>query len=453
MSGARIRLSAKQAEAWRILDRPEVIEVFAGGGAGGGKSWLGCLRQIYRRTTYANTRGFIGRRDYTALRDSTMKTYFALLKSMGYESDAHYRYNAQEHIVYFNNGSEQHFRHMSYQPSDPDYNRFGSTEYTDAFIDESPEVDQRAAEIIISRLRLGHSEHGITPELLLTGNPSDTWVKFRYVMDIEGKFIDLPEHRGRVLFTIADNPDEVLRESYTKTLEHLDDYDRSRLLYGDWSAQRTNENRFATHWNEKKHVRPCEFVPQLPIIISMDFNIEPFAFIFAHVWQDGAGYHVHIFDEEEVEGGDIFKAVDRIRLKYGPHLWNATLTGDYNGNARNLGVKDGTSHFGQMQRELGIQSRQVQTSPNPRHVNSRNDLNYTLYHHPDYRVDPKCTGTIRDNRLVKADETGGIIKAKRSDIAQRADFMDAQRYLINHASVQKWIAYHQKSRGALSLRP
>ena len=70
----RLELSTKQTEAWQALDHPDVLEVFAGGGAGGGKSYLGCAHQIARRATYAGTRGFIGRESFTGLRDSTLKT-------------------------------------------------------------------------------------------------------------------------------------------------------------------------------------------------------------------------------------------------------------------------------------------------------------------------------------------------------------------------------------------
>ena len=132
MLSEQVELSDKQEEAWHLLDDPGIVEVFAGGGAGGGKSLLGCTRQIYRRLKYPGTRGLIGRESYTGLRDSTMNTYFALVQAMGYRSGEHYTYNAQEHTVFWANGSEQHFRHMAYMPSDPDYNRFGSTEYTDA---------------------------------------------------------------------------------------------------------------------------------------------------------------------------------------------------------------------------------------------------------------------------------------------------------------------------------
>jgi len=435
---SRLKLSAKQTQAWRLLEQPHVVEVFAGGGAGGGKSWLGCLRQIYRRTTYADTRGFIGRRDYTALRDSTMKTYFTVLKAMGYESGIHYRYNAQEHTIYYQNGSEQHFRHMSYQPSDPDYNRFGSTEYTDGFIDEAPEVDERAAQVLLSRLRYNHERHGITPELLLTGNPSDSWIKYRYVMDEQGTFIDLPPHRARILFTIADNPDLKLKDSYTRTLELLDDYDRARLLYGDWNAKPDVERPFLTQLDEKRHFAPCEYQRDKPLYISFDFNLDPFAIIYSHIWFDKDGWHWHIFDEDSIPSGTIDEACDRIKARFGNHVLTATITGDRNGTTRSMTRRDNLSAYGIIQQRLLLKSIQFDLPPNPTHANSREDCNYTLRHFADLRIGESCVNLRRDMRTVEVDAEGKIKKSDRSKTAQRADHLDAFRYMVNSKAIRNW---------------
>ena len=198
-------LSPKQTEAWWHLEDPEVLEVFAGEAPVAASHSSGAFASIYRRLKYPGTRGFIGRDSFTALRDSTMYTYFKLLAEMGYRSGEHYSYNAQDHTVKWGNGSEQHFRHMAYMPSDPDYNRFGSTEYTDAFVDEAPEVALR-----LSGATLTPSVHAQgardNPELLYTGNPGESWIKEQFVMDQQGRMVDLPKHRRRVLFTIADNP-------------------------------------------------------------------------------------------------------------------------------------------------------------------------------------------------------------------------------------------------------
>lgn len=254
-------------------------------------------------------------------------------------------------------------------------------------------------------------------------------------------------------YSSYDNP--LLSKDDIRELENdialLDPEQINQEIYGQF-IDRSEGNPFAHNFDESRHVKPCEFMPNRPLFISMDFNVEPFAFIFYHVWRDSDGDHIHIFDEAEISGGDIFKAADLIQFRYGKATWSATVTGDYNGNAKNLGARNGASHYIQLQRELKMQARQFQTSPNPRHVNSRNDLNYTLYHHPDLRIDPKCTGTIRDLQLVRADTDGSILKANRSDASQRADFMDAVRYAVNHKAVQDWLSSHQKQRNVIPSR-
>jgi hypothetical protein len=430
---SRFELSVKQRRAWQALEHPDTAEVFAGGGAGGGKSFLGCLRQIYRRTKYSDTRGFIGRENFTGLRDSTMKTYFGILSAMGYIADKHYRYNAQEHTVFFNNGSEQHFRHMSYMPSDPDYNRFGSTEYTDGFVDEAPEVDERACEVLLSRMRYNHAKHGITKELLYTGNPGESWVKYKFVMDEDGNFIELPKHRQRVLFTILDNPDQQLRESYIETLELLNDYDRARLLHGDWNAVREVKRPFAFNFSETKHVsNKALFQSHIPVKISIDFNVEPFTAVLSHLWADNEGYHLHIFKEIAISTGSIEEMANRIKASAG-NLYSIEITGDAMGMNRRVKFKDSDNNnlFTALRVALGISEKQIRVVKNPFHKESRENYNLMLDKFPDFKIHPSCVNTIRDHRTVEVDDKGSIIKSNRTIESQRADFLDNCRYLEN----------------------
>lgn len=431
-----IHPSKKQAEAWRLLDSPDTIEVFAGGGAGGGKSWLGCLRQTYRRTKYPGTRGFIGRESFTGLRDSTMKTYFEVVSQMGYSSVDHYTYNAQEHTVYWKNGtaeapgSEQHFRHMAYMPSDPDYNRFGSTEYTDAFVDEAPEVAQRACQVLLSRLRYKHSEYGIHPEILYTGNPGESWIKYAFVMDADDNLIDLPAHRARVLFTIADNPDEQLRRQYEHTLSFLDPYDKARLLYGDWSAQPNVERPFAFAFERIRHVKRAERRPMDLHYFSLDFNVEPFSALAAHIWNDKQGEHFHTFKAAKLPEASI-RAMAEWILDTCPHRHLIRVTGDRGGFSRSLSTSGPIRMFDELRKALKISQAQISVPPNPTHLKSREDSNYILAVHPDCVIDPTCTRLIADMQIVEVDGEGKIIKADRSKAAQQADELDCWRYFVN----------------------
>jgi hypothetical protein len=443
----RLELSTKQTEAWQALDAQEVLEVFAGGGAGGGKSYLGCVRQIHRRTAYAGTRGFIGRESFTGLRDSTLKTYFEVLRLMGYSSGDHYTYNAQEHTIYFANGSEQHFRHMAYMPSDADYNRFGSTEYTDAFVDEAPEVDQRACQVLLSRLRYKHRDHAITPELLYTGNPGESWIKYAFVMDGEGRWITLPQHRRRVLFTVEDNPDAQLRDSYRATLSHLDSYDRARLLLGDWSARPTLERPFAFAWDRGRHVQRCTLIAGAPVIISIDFNLDPFCAIIA---QD-QGRRFAITHEVSVQGGTLEELAQRI-LAIVPDVHLHQYTGDRSGASRRIQTRSTASMWEDLLKVMRARERQLVLPANPSHRQSREDTNYVLHHHPEFTIDPSCTGTIYDLEAVEVDDDLSIIKRDRSNLAQRADFLDTVRYAIN-TYLRRWIDQHRKHHVPLPRLP
>ena len=438
MPSDTVLLSPKQTLAWKALDRPEIFEVFAGGGAGGGKSWLGCVRQVYRRISYAGTRGFIGRETLRALEDSTMRTYFDVLALMGYRSGEHYTYNAQSHNLTFSNGSEQHFRHMSYMPSDPDYNRFGSTEYTDAFVDEAPEVDARACQVLLSRLRYRHAEHRITPELLYTGNPGESWIKDQFVMDATGNMVDLPKHRQRVLFTVADNPDEAIRDGYSKTLELLDRYDRARLLYGDWSAKADRVRPFAHAFDRARHVKPCTLDPRLPVIISIDFNLDPFCAI---VCQE-QGKRFAITHEIAIKSGTIEELCTRI-WAISPNIFQHQYTGDRSGAARRIQLKSTASLWDDFLSVMPARESQLRLPHNPTHKDSREQTNYVLYHHPDFVIDPSCTGVIYDMENVEVDSDLSIIKSDRSKSAQRADFLDDVRYAIN-TYLSPWIETHRR---------
>lgn len=422
-------------------------EVFFGGGAGGGKSWFGCVWHITRRATFPGSRGLIGRAKLSALEQSTLVTLFEVAHLMGYQVGKDFNYNSQKHVINWSNGSTTVLKDLFQYPSDPDFISLGSTEYTDAFIDEVTEITEKAYDIVNSRIRYKLDEYGLTPKILSTGNPRKNWVK--------RKFVDpnkLPNHIAFIQSLLSDNPNEKFKELYQQQLGRMSsEYDKERLLWGNWDAEEEVENPFAYNFNDG-HIQPCYHQDNQQLIISMDFNIEPFAFIYAHVWQDREGWHCHIFMEETIEKGSIHKAVENIRSKFYGNLWNCIITGDYNGNKREISQNDHASNFEQVRRELGLSARQIQTSPNPKHINSRNDVNYVLYHSGgkqhdiDFRIDPRCENTIRDMRFVEADGEGNIIKTNRKHEHERADHLDTIRYLINHEKMQKWIKYRQKLR-------
>ena len=202
-------------------------------------------------------------------------------------------------------------------------------------------------------------------------------------------------------------------------------------------------NPFAFQFDKTKHVGDVTLRPQAQLIISVDFNLNPFSVIFGHIWQDNTGWHFHIFDEAEIENGSIQKMVDLIKARYTANLHNCLITGDAMGIRGEIGQRDNASLYQQLQRGLGLNNEQIKTYANPTHENSRSDCNYILFNFPDFKISSSCTGLIRDMNLVQCDAFGSILKRNRNDLSQRADLLDAFRYIVN-SFLNNWIKLHQK---------
>lgn len=423
---SEISLSQKQSDTWHLLEDKQHSEVLYGGAGGGGKSYLGCIWHITRRTTYPGTRGLIGRSTLKALKDSTMVTFFKVAGQMGYRAGEHYKYNAQDNVVKWSNGSVTLFKDLAYYPSDPDFTSMGSTEFTDAFIDEVTDITEKAFEIVTSRIRWMLDDYKLSPTVLATCNPSPGWVKKRFVSDDEGHRVTLKEHQSFISALPDDNPDEAFKEIYISQLEKLtDDYDRRRLRYGDWDVKQKVLRPFAICFDRARHVSLlAEFDSRKLIYISFDFNLDPFGFIFQHKWADDKGYHCHTFDEGKIRDASLEAGLDWIKTKYGRYTHNFVITGDKMGDRRDMGQIDRASYYSRMARYFKLRPIQIETHGNPQHKISRDDVNYTLTHFDDFIIHPNCRESISDMQSVEVDAYGKIVKENRQNVNQRSDFLD-----------------------------
>lgn len=178
-----VNLSDKQSEAWHYLEDNVTTEILYGGGAGGGKSYLGCIWHIYRRTKYPGSRGLIGRAKISALEESTLVTLKNVAAKLGYVDGYDFTYNSQKHTINWRNGSKTILKDLFQYPSDPDFVSLGSTEYTDALIEEGTEITLKAFEIVNSRIRYKLQEFNIIPKCLITCNPGPGWIKEKFILD------------------------------------------------------------------------------------------------------------------------------------------------------------------------------------------------------------------------------------------------------------------------------
>jgi phage terminase large subunit len=227
-----INLLAKQTEAFNHFEDPNILELGYGGGAGGGKTKLGCYLAIFIAEKYPGSRGLIGRKELKVLRLTTIASLFETLAEYGYKKDRDYVYHAQESRLSFSNGSEILFVDTAYSPQDPEYTRFGSYEITWAWIDESNETPLKAKQILKTRVGRRNKFDGIEIKSfwLETFNPdkghvyTDYWKPFK-----EGK---MPPYRAFVRALPTDNPH--LPSIYIENLRRADKITRERLLEGNF---------------------------------------------------------------------------------------------------------------------------------------------------------------------------------------------------------------------------
>jgi phage terminase large subunit len=225
-----MKLNLKQTQAIDFLESKAVNEVVFGGGAGGGKSFIGVYWQLKNRYKYPGTRGLIGRAKLKTLKETTLKSFFEVCKILNIKADIHYKYNQQSNIIQFNNGSEILLKDLFFYPSDPEFDELGSLEITDAFIDEANQITQKAKQIVRSRIRYRLEEYDLTPKILYTCNPSKNWVYKEFYQP--SKNGTLTPDKKFIQALVTDNPN--IDKSYIENLKRLDETSRQRLFYGNW---------------------------------------------------------------------------------------------------------------------------------------------------------------------------------------------------------------------------
>ena len=223
--------SKKQLIAWQILQKNDVNEVVYGGGAGGGKSYLGCCWIVLSCLKYPHSRWLIGRAVLKALKESTILTFFQVCREWGLRRDIDFKYNSIEGVIKFlKTGSEVYLKDLAAQPSDPEFDDLGSREYTGIFIDEASEITTKAYNICKSRIRYKLEEFKLTPKILICSNPTKNFLYY----DFYKKHRDgtLESYKVFLPALVQDNP--FISPHYIENLKKLDKISKERLLYGNW---------------------------------------------------------------------------------------------------------------------------------------------------------------------------------------------------------------------------
>jgi len=205
--------------------------ILFGGAAGGGKSWMGCEWLLTGCYLYPGSKWFMGRKELKRLMASTYVTWRKVCRFHKIP-DSDWKLNGQYNFIEFANGSRIDLLDVDYQPSDPDFERFGSLEFTGGWIEEAGEVKFKAFDVL--KVRVGrhmNTEYKLTPKILLTCNPTKNWL---YVIFYKlWKENQLPSEYAFIQALHNDNPFN--SEDYKKQLSSITDKAlKERLMFGNW---------------------------------------------------------------------------------------------------------------------------------------------------------------------------------------------------------------------------
>lgn len=311
---------------------------------------------------YDGVRMFVARTTLKSIRESIWKTIADVLKSWGLIRDVHWKENNIFGYIEFYNGSTIQMVELAPSNLDPEYQRLGSSEYSGGYIEEAGEVDEKGAQVLMSRIRYKVQETTVTPKCLLGSNPSLNWIKSRFVYDEEGNEVQCAEGDLFVPFQVFDNPDENFRRSYVQSLMRIKDVAlRERLLNGNWLWVDGNEAAAYWSFDGSKHLvyklkENC-YNSILPIVLAIDFNVMPYMSCLAlqFDYNEKKVYAIEeILGKHEEKTNNTPALARKIAQKYlsEGHMGGLIITGDPAGLARSTQTEDGVNNFTILMNEL-----------------------------------------------------------------------------------------------------
>ena len=379
---------------------------------------------------FPDLRAVIARKTIKSLKGSTFKTMRNVLRDWGLKEGINYKINNLEGILTFWNGSEVTLSELENIPSDPDFQRLGSNEWSIGMIDEASEVSERAVEVLFSRLRYNLENTFKIPRLLMTTNPCITWIRDRFVQDKDGNPAILQPGEAYVPFSVFDNPNKEFVATYRAALDKITDRaTKERLLYGNWDFVDTNEA--AAYWNfdGAKHLvtnlREKVYNPLKPIISSWDFNVQPYMSTLS-LQIDYEHKKVYVLDEilgkPEEKENNTPKLSRKIANKYltEKHLGGLFITGDPAGLSRSTQTEEGVNNYtiimGNMDNPILRVQKKLLTKQ-PAQVTRLEYVNSLLngYDGWEILIDMRCRRLTEDLVYQKKNADGTKSKAKVTD--------------------------------------
>lgn len=231
--------------------------------------------------------------------------------------------------------------------------------------------------------------------------------------------------------TYFDNPFVTpQRIAFLNWLGDSDPYYYTIFCEGKWGNIKPG-TPFIFNFDKNKHIiKGLEYLPNLPIIFSFDFNVEP---IVCMVGQVDNYSKVRILDEYRLMNSDIEELCARLKSDYSDKM--IIVTGDASGQNRTA-LKRDLTYYKSIKTELGLSIGQFKVpGANPPVKTTRVLCNALLGKHENYLFSDRVPYLILDIEKCEVDIHGGIDKTKDK---HQSHLLDAWRY-FNWSFLSKFV--------------
>lgn len=380
------------------------------GPIGSGKSRALCQEAIKLSYINAGRHGLIGAPTYPMLRDATQASLLEVLES----NSIPYELNKSENILVMKDtGSRILFRSME------EYERLRGTNLAWFGVDELTYTHEEAWLRLEGRLR--------DPKATKLGGfavwtpKGQDWVYKRFLsLAIEGyeTIIAKPMENRHILGKVPD--------FYERLQRSYDERFYQQEVLGEYLSL---HDGLAYHaFDAQEQVAPQEVSAMLPLLWSLDFNVDPMSSIIAQ--RDGDS--LYVLDEIVLSRASTWDACEEFLNRYPCHLKGVTIYGDASGgNAKTSGMSDIEAVKNFMIRKGYRKATYKFSRSNPPVRDRMGLVNAKLRNaagEVSLHISPNCRELIKDFEEVSYKSGSSLVDKDRDP--RRTHVSDALGYLV-----------------------
>lgn len=387
-----VSLTQPQAE---FLTSKEFAVLFSAG-IGSGKSFIGSHWAKEKIFSEPGAPGFIGANTYNQLQNATLHTLFAVLE----QHSINYKYNRQRNLISVG-GTKV------YAYSLDNYENIRGIEVGWAWLDETRDTERAAFDVVLGRLRHRGAKQR---QIRLTSSPSG----FNWLYDYFAGPTRKPGYRI-IQGSSFDNP--YLPEGYVESLRSS--YDQKMYeqeVLGQFVNTGVGQVYYA--FQREKNVKPQTINPKFPLLVGMDFNINPMTAVVYQAYDET----IHVLAELWLMSSNTHEMGEALRHRFGNAYMR--IIPDSTGKAKKTASKGLSDH--QILRDMGFD---VIYANNPARFDRYVCVN-NLAEKQRLEIDPSCKNLIDD--LEKLTYKQGSTEPDTSD-PSRGHISDALGYGCYHS--------------------